>query len=321
MEKFSVIVPYFNNQACINRCFREITNQTCKPSQLVLIDDHSDVHSVGALENFWTTDLKSKYGIDAVFIRNELNLGLAASYNIALQCCMNDIVVVMHPDIVLPSIFEFAELIAPFTDDAVHLVGHKSISTDIGYWSSLSIPGKLFIAASESSRAYGFNGQFDAFRKSAADQVGGFNSVKFRTAGEDGDFIRRMTKNGKYVLSNARAQHNHDFRGPMNLKSLLKKGVQYGNAQGALLFNGGSALSAHRELMVVLFLYFSFTKSNLSLVPLVLILLSISRLPVLIYRRDKNSSQFLVSYLIEICRFFSHVFGFFIGAIFRKQRI
>lgn len=291
------------------------------PSQIVVVDDFSNVPASTALSKVLLERLHTSYGINLLFLRNDHNMGLAASYNSAIKHCINENIVLMHPDIVLPSTFEIAKLVEPLESAKVCLVGHKSVPTSIKYWSDLNVSGKLFVAASESKHAIGFNGQFDAFRKSDAEQINCFNSARFRTAGEDGDFRTRMTTRGEYVVSNAKAEHHHDFRGSMDIKGSLRKAAQYGNAQGALLFHGAKIFSAHREFLAVLFLLLFYFRPVFGLAAFSLILVSILRLPCLIFRRDKNILDFFCAFCIESIRFWAHVYGYTCGLLFRKQKM
>jgi glycosyltransferase involved in cell wall biosynthesis len=320
LEAISLIIPYFENYRCLNRCVIEILKQTVVPAQIIIVDDFSKVPASSALSKKLVQELHSVYEIELLFLRNEQNMGLAASYNVAIEHCSYGNIVLMHPDIVLPTEFEIAKLVEPLQCSKVCLVGHRSVSTNDEFWSSLNVSGKLFLAASESKRAFGFNGQFDAFRKFDAVQINGFDSDKYRTAGEDGDFRLRMARRGEYVVSNAEAEHHHDFRGAMNFGGSLKKAVQYGNAQGALLFRGAKLFSAHRELIATFLLFSIFLRPVFSLAAFFLIVASISRLPILMFRRDRDLLDFVFAFFIELIRFWAHVYGYVNGVVFRKQK-
>ncbi len=320
MEKISLIIPYFENHRCLNRCITEILKQTVLPSQIIIVDDCSSVPASSALLKSLLQELHSVYGIELLSLRNKHNVGLAASYNVALEQCKHENIVLMHPDIVLPSEFEISKLVEPLKCSKICLVGHRSVSTNDEFWSGLNVPGKLFLAASESKRAIGFNGQFDAFRKFDAVHINGFDSDKFRTAGEDGDFRLRMARGCEYVVSNAEAEHHHDFRGAMNFGGSLKKAAQYGNAQGALLFRGAKLFSAHRELLAIFLLFSIFLKPVFTLVVFFLIVASISRLPILMFRRDRIILDFVFAFVIELIRFWVHVYGYVNGVFFRRQK-
>ena len=320
MDKFSLVIPYYQNHKCINRCLSEVLRQSLLPTQIILIDDCSEVPAGISLSSSILSEVESKNGVELLLLRNSKNLGLAGSYNRALQECKYEIVVIMHPDVVLPSVHEVSRLIEPLREEDTCISGHRSVPVNDDYWSRLNVPGKLFIGYSESRRAHGFNGQFDAFRKSEAFQVNGFDSQKFRTAGEDGDFWRRMARRGAYVLSAAQAEHHHDFRESMSMKGLLRKSAQYGNAQGALLLKGAHWFSAYRECLVFSLLISVFLRSHFFFLILLFILLSGLRVPLLIYRRDRDLNEFLLAYVIELIRFWAHVYGYMSALWSGKQR-
>jgi len=320
VDKFSLVVPYYENQRCVNRCFSEILSQSILPTQIILIDDCSELPAEASLSSFLLSELESKHGVEFLLLRNSKNLGLAGSYNRALQECKYEIVVIMHPDVVLPSVHEVSRLMEPLQNEKVCIVGHRSVPVSDEYWSVLNIPGKLFVGYSQSRRAHGFNGQFDAFRKSVALQESGFDIQKYRTAGEDGDFWSRMARRGVYVLSAAQAEHHHDFRGSMSLTGLLKKSAQYGNAQGALLFKGAHWSSAYREILSIVLVISIFFRSYFFYLFLLLIFISGVRIPALIFRRDRDLNRFFQAYLIELIRFWAHVYGYINALLSGKQR-
>jgi GT2 family glycosyltransferase len=304
----------------VNRCFSEILGQSVLPTQIILIDDCSELPAEASLSSLLLSELEIKHGVEFLLLRNSKNLGLAGSYNRALQECKYEIVMVMHPDVVLPSEHEVSRLMEPLQDENTCIVGHRSVPISEEYWSVLNISGKLFVGSSQSRRAHGFNGQFDAFRKSVALQESGFDSKKFRTAGEDGDFLSRMARKGAYVLSAAQAEHHHDFRGSMSLMGLLRKSAQYGNAQGALLFKGAHLSSAYREILAIFLVVSIFFRSYFFFLFLVLICLSGVRIPALIFRRDRDLNRFFQAYLIELIRFWAHVYGYIHALFSGKQR-
>jgi glycosyltransferase involved in cell wall biosynthesis len=321
VENFSLVVPYFNNERCINNVFATIGSQSVKPNQIVLVDDFSQIPAIEVISQTLMDQLKSLHGVDVIVCRNDSNLGLAATYNRAVSLCDCEAVVIMHPDIVLPSQNELAKLLEPLSDPSVVIVGHQSVAVDICYWEELHLAEKLFVAAAESKRAKGFNGQFDAFRRCVFEQVGGFNSNKFRTAGEDGDFCDRVMKLGGYALSSAVAQHHHDFRGHLGLRGSLKKSVQYGNAQSQQAFKGNMLISAHREILLVLALVSIFIGASIFIAMCFLILVVVLRLPLLVYRRDREKISLLICVGIETLRYFAHVSGFLLGLRYRKQTV
>ena len=321
MADFSLIIPYYNNDACINGAFEAIMSQTLRPRQIVLIDDCSQNRAIDHLDPIVLSKLELSVGARVEVLRNRENLGLAASYNVGIKVCDYGVVVIMHPDISLPSRNELSLLLEPFTDPEVVIVGHHSVAVSDFYWNRLSLPEKLFVAASESKRAKGFNGQFDAFRKLAFDGAGGFNSSRYRTAGEDGDFYNRLKKLGTYKLSVASAQHHHDFRGSFGLRASIKKSLQYGNAQSQMLLTKGILFSAHRELLLSAAVISVFVNTSVAASVGIWIVIVSMRIPLLIFRRDKNLVAFFGCIAIELMRYFGHVSGFFLGVIRQKQTL
>jgi hypothetical protein len=47
---------------------------------------------------------------------------------------------------------------------------------------------------------------------------------------------------------------------------------------------------------------------------------SISRLPILMFRRDRIILDFVFAFVIELIRFWVHVYGYVNGVFFRRQK-
>jgi glycosyltransferase involved in cell wall biosynthesis len=317
---FGLVVPYFNNQRSINAMLSSVLAQSILPCQIVVVDDCSDISASEIISDCIKEDLRencTEFGI----IRNPSNLGLAESYNLGINHIKSDFVVTMHPDVVLPNANEFEILLKEFAVPGVVAVGHKNIRTSDQYWNSLTCWEKAVIAPSESKFAVGFNGQFDAFRKSAALGVGGFRSKIFRTAGEDGDFIMRMSRCGLIKMSAAQAEHRHDFGDKSKFRAGIRKSLQYGNAQGAMARVHGRWFPLYREALSAVFVALIFVDINLALLPFSFLLISILRIPTLVFARDRRIKTFFALIPYELLRLAAHVVGALSGMIVGRETV
>jgi GT2 family glycosyltransferase len=227
----------------------------------------------------------------------------------------------MHPDIVLASSSELSQLLEPFSDEAVVVSGHINCENSSCYWSNRTLWEKSVLAPSLSSRNGGFNGQFDAIRRSAWLAVNGFDAVHFRTAGEDGDFVNRVLSFGKVVISNARAEHQHDSSRIDGFELGLRKSMQYGNAAGALARVHGSYRWLYREYLFVSCLVLFILDSKLVFLPFGVLTISMLRIPFLVYRRDRSVRDFMLLVPYEGLRLFCHMAGCIKGLIEGRQTL
>ena len=313
-------MPYFNNQRSINTMLSSVLAQNILPCQIVVVDDCSDIEASETIFECIKEDLNEKCANLRV-IRNPRNLGLAESYNRGIENIQSDVVITMHPDIVLPNANEFEVLLKEFEEAGVVAVGHVNVRTSDHYWNSLTCWEKAVIAPSESKFAVGFNGQFDAFRKSAALDVGGFRSKMFRTAGEDGDFIERITRCGLVKMSTAQAEHRHDFGDRSKFSAGIRKSLQYGNAQGAIARVHGRWFPLYREASSVVFVVLIFVDIYFALLPLSFLLISILRIPALVFARDRRIKTFFALIPYELLRLVAHVVGALSGIIIGRETV
>ena len=319
--KFSLLMPYYGESNSVVVALQSVLTQDMHPAQIVLIDNGSPISLHDVLARSTVVDVMKRSSIELCIFRKELNGGLAGAYNTGLSICEHEIIVIMQPDIVLPTHSSIKILLAAFESTDVVIVGHVNSPVEDSYWRERTLFEKAILAPSESSRAHGFNGQFDAFQKSIADSVGGFNEARYRTAGEDGDFVRRMSKVGKFVITAARAEHRHNFSGTSGFGLCIRKSFQYGNAQGASVRHGGGISPLFREVAFLLGLILILLKPNLTWISIGVWLISSIRIPYLVYRRDRRLFQGLCLIGVEFLRFFGHVSGAVVGLILGRQSI
>ena len=139
----------------------------------------------------------------------------------------------MHQDVIL-QINALELLISAMYEDktahaAFHYVDHpREIWEKYNFWQ------KCLFSRLLDKRFYGLDGKFDIFRRKTLHDVGMFDCLTFRTAGEDGDIIRKIESVGILKKTEAGIIHIHDNNPNYSLKSYLLKHAQYSEAQGAL---------------------------------------------------------------------------------------
>jgi len=249
MEKVSIIMPVYNGETTLGKALKSLALQESNFQELIIVNDASTDGSLEIIENF---KRKREY---IRLISNEHNIGLAKSYNIGIKAARGDLVVTMHQDIILTR-GALKHLITPFSNEKVVAVGHADIHpTEL--WEKYNFWQKCFFARFMNRNSVGINGQFDAFRKSALEKVGMFDGVHFKSAGEDGDIVWKLQRIGKIANTDARIVHLHKIDPNFSWKDIIRKQMQYSEAQGALLARGRIfgiyqlAKSFFREMLLI----------------------------------------------------------------------
>lgn len=229
-QAISVIMPVHNGKSTLEKTLESLLAQSNIFDELIIVDDASNDGSAKAAAAY--LDGRRDYQ----FMQNEKCLGLAATYNRGVKAAACDLVVTLHQDIVLEN-DSLRKLVAPFCDDQVvaasHIVAHP-----LDVWNRYNFWQKCFFARLAGKDFSGIDGKFDCFRKSALEKVGLFDEIHFRTAGEDGDIVYKLEKIGKISETGAKIVHIHKNDPCFSWKDIIRKQMQYSEAQGALLSRG-----------------------------------------------------------------------------------
>ncbi|WP_405784225.1 glycosyltransferase [Streptomyces sp. NBC_00859] len=199
-EPVSVLVPAYNERACIVSTVRSLAASD-HPVEVVVIDDGS---SDG------TADLVEALRLPGVRVVRQRNAGKAAALNNGIAHARHDLVVMMDGD----TVFEAAtvrELVQPFADPRVGAVaGNAKVGNRdslIGAWQHI----EYVMGFNLDRRMYDvlrcmptIPGAVGAFRRTALDRVGGMSED---TLAEDTDITMALHRDGWRVVyaENARA--------------------------------------------------------------------------------------------------------------------
>lgn len=312
----SVVVPYFNNESTVNESLLSLLNQDVKPNEIVLVDDGSRIPA-------------SQVTLDSILreiriIRHTVNRGLAASYNTGISHTSEEILMFMHPDVVLSTSNELATLLRGFCNEEIVATCHGNALFSESYWNSLNLYQKSLMGAAMNPRSRGFDGKFDAVRRTAIQKIGSFDDYHFRTAGEDGDLVWRLRKVGDVVQTDAKAEHRHAFGDQHGMASALRKSFQYGTAMGVLVrlhrfkFAILNSQGLWREITFVIVIAETAFKQSFPISVLLVIWLTLDT-PRTIFKRDKRLGRVLPLFGIGILRNFAHTFGLVVGFLRGRQ--
>src|SRR3989344_7030115 len=94
-KEVSVIVLTYNSENTIKRCLDSIFNQTYKNFELIILDDGSTDHTIKIIKSYKDSRIK--------LYKNEKNLGIAKSRNVALSKCNTRLVFFTDSDCIATS--------------------------------------------------------------------------------------------------------------------------------------------------------------------------------------------------------------------------
>ncbi|WP_321491629.1 glycosyltransferase family 2 protein [uncultured Desulfobacter sp.] len=109
-HKISVILPNYNYEKFIPQRLSSILNQTCKPSEIIFLDDCSQDNSVGVAK-----DLLKDSGIPHKIITNTENKGVFNQWLKGIELATNDLVWIAETDDYAQ--LDFIEKMTVFFDD------------------------------------------------------------------------------------------------------------------------------------------------------------------------------------------------------------
>jgi len=184
----SVIIPAFNRPELIKRAVKSALQQTYQNLEVVVADDHSDVDIEAELAPI--NDPR------VIVTRHEENKGASAARNTAIANSSGEYLAFLDDDDEwLPSKIE------------KQIARMQSVSEDVGLiycWTEYRVPDGTVVSQRRPELTGNVFGQMLGaqvlvnssgllVRASASQEIGGWDEVHLR--GNDGDFIRRLSRN------------------------------------------------------------------------------------------------------------------------------
>lgn len=236
---FAIVIPIRNPSTILWRMLQSIDEQACQPKEVVLVID-GGVDTAGLERR-----LRKRIGSDSRWqvLVNHKTLGLANAYNLGLASSKSPIVVFVHQDVLPQSQDSLCDLLEPFFDESIVAVGHQNLKWQREHVQKATIPLLGFLSATQYKEASGWDGKFDGVRRSALEQIGNFDSRSFRSAGEDGDVVKRLNKVGIVKNSSAGIYHLQTDEN-FTWRDYLAKRFQYAEALGALVRRRATPVSS-----------------------------------------------------------------------------
>lgn len=307
-------MPVYNGESTIAETLKSLLAQSKKFDELIVVNDASPDNSKEVAEKYLAGKIEYR------LINHEKNAGLARSYNEAILRATGDLIVTLHQDVILmPDALE--KLIAPFSDSSVVAAGHKVIYLRSA-WKKYTFWQKCYFARFVGKETAGVNGQFDCFRKVALEKAGLFDAHRFRSAGEDGDMVYRLSKLGKIAQTEAKIEHLQNSSPDFGPKDIIRKQKQHSEAQGALLALGrikglANILKVFFRELLVLTLFIPY----LNILSLMSIIIYSVVYTGLVYSSEYKNPRILSLPFLNIYLLFVSFFYSLRGFIYKKQTL
>ena len=193
--RITVIVPVKNGHGTIRSVIANIRKQTYKNKEILVVDDGSSDD---------TYKICRKLGVNV--LRNEKNIGLAASLNRAFLKAKTDIVVSLQSDCVPTSKDWLKNLVEPLKNPEV-VASVSKVETRLENWKKFGLGGQILTARELGTFTPLMDEKGCAFRRKVMIEIGLFDYKTFRTAGEDFDMYFKLSGKGKIAYPNAKVYH------------------------------------------------------------------------------------------------------------------
>lgn len=228
-HRISVVMPMRNAGSTVAKTIASLLEQKPPFDELIVVDDASTDASIAIVESMLAAQPHKH-----LIIRHPKSIGLASSYNDGIQHSSGDLVVTLHSDVVLVGETALTLLITPLLKHDSVVATYHHVDHPLDIWSKYNFWQKCFFARQAGVRQHGMDGKFDCFSRATLLAVGMFDGETFRRAGEDGDIIRKLSRKGKVVQSDAIILHLHSLDPHFGVREIFFKHAQYAEAQGAI---------------------------------------------------------------------------------------
>ncbi len=260
--KFSIIIPAYNADKTLNRCFDSILAQTFKDFEVIVVNDGSKDKTKQIIDHYADTDSR----ISAI---HKPNGGVSSARNEGLSYASGEYIVFIDADDYIDK--DYLESFSKSNADII-VCGFKMF----GNSSNKSIPSPQFITGHENicnhlcdniSKSYFRTPWSKAFKSSIIKR----NNCKFDTAirfGEDSDFNFRVFANADSIEIISTAAYNYYSENPYNKWTLTPKEYKYSIEK---IFNSidnmhcSHAEKAKKDMQLCYYLFFASGLWNTSL--------------------------------------------------------
>jgi glycosyltransferase involved in cell wall biosynthesis len=315
----TIVMPVYNGATTLRRVFASLEKQKHKAvvDKIVIINDNSSDDSLHIIEEYAK---ESSYVVQ--LIRHHKSAGLAKGYNEGIEVSSSNFVMTMHQDMELIDGESFSKMVASFGDKNV-VAAYPVILHPYEVWKEYNFWQKCLFSRFVGKKQPALTGKFDCFRSSYLKEVGGFDSITYRTAGEDSDLKIKIANDGKIAAdSGVEVVHLQYIEKNFSFKKLVRKEAQLAEAQGVILRKYGASklkdtLMSHFRSILLIGLLIPYVNILFAL----LVIAYSFMYTKLVYKEEKGNPKLLilpfVNVYLLVVSFLASLRGFVVG----KQRI
>ena len=318
LKTVSVVVPIYNSATILQEVLNSLEEQEYPIHKVILIDNNSKDSSFEIMKKYAQT---SKFCV--CLIRHDQDKGLSYSYNEAIDNSETDFLITLQSDCVIPDKEGIKKILDPFDKDNGIVVACSLQTTPWKVWQEYNFWQKCLFSRHVGKIMSGRNGRFCCFSLQALRNVGKFDENTYRTAGEDGDILFRLSSVGKIVDVDLVVEHLHNKNPDFSLGDYIYKENQLAEAVGACLGRNFGKISITQFttalLRVVLVLGMLLPKIGFFFMGLV-VLYSVYFTNA-VFLRSWNGYKIILLFFVNIFLLFSYSYYFLKGFFLKRQML
>lgn len=313
----SILIPTYNGAKTIGKALESIFYQKYDGNiEVIVVDDHSKDN---------TLEIVKKYPV--TIISNKTNMGLARSVNAGVLKAKNDVICIIHEDIILTD-KEWLRKLVPYLEGSTACVTSpvllpEEIYATFGFWEKALFSWEVGNEYNKSITPLNYSdGKNDIFRKDVFIKFGGFDGETYRVACEDVDLSKRMQKAGYRILSvPVPVYHLHSSHATGLSTILFRKNPRLSEGQGVLFrkyrFIGSWNNQIFKTIAIALLFVPSMIMRTIGLAYIAMIVLGSTYSA---FRRTKEPKVLVLLPSIKVLDYILNVWYFWKGFITNKQR-
>ena len=117
MKKISIIVPFLNAEKCIEKCIKNLLEQTYENIEIVLVNDNSTDNSETLVQKYLTNNKIKYYKVE------EDTIGNAKARNLGIEKCTGDYFIFVDVDDYIDN--NLLESLSKYIDKDYDLIKYK----------------------------------------------------------------------------------------------------------------------------------------------------------------------------------------------------
>jgi len=316
--KVSMVVPAKNSETTIGEALESIEKQQFDIAEIFLIDNCSTDSTLQIMQQHAK---KSRFKI-SVFSKSK-DGGLADSYNKAIKETTTPYLITLQSDCIIPEKNGIKKLMEPFLNNSDIIVSCSKQTTPWKIWNKYNFWQKCLFSRHVGKILSGRNGRFCCFKTEAIKKVGMFDKKTYRTAGEDGDILIKLSKIGTIVDADIVIDHLHSKVKNFSVSDYIYKENQLAEAVGACLSKNFNQIELKNFKTALL--------RPVLIIGLLIPILNIFFLGVIfaysfiltkqVFVHEWKNYRILFLPFVNIFLLFSYTFFFLKGVIMKRQRL